>query len=305
MTEPKSPKPGDAGKGDSGKAIIPASERVVNFYGDPIPVAQTDDGTIYVPLRPITDFLGLAFTAQRSRVNRDDVLAEEARQVVMARSDGRRVPMLALPLPLLPGWLFGVQVSRTNEDLWVKLRRYRRECFAVLWQAFKGEILPATPPAANLSGAALSLEIATAVQHLAQQQYEMELRVSKTIDKQDVMADYMRKFIQEDRRRWQQADQRILNLEIQLSSGATISEAQAAEVSLAVKNVGQRLVGRGDKNGYGKVYGELYRRYHVSAYKNLPAARYQEVIDWLAGWYDELAPDGQAGQEEPTDDAKS
>jgi len=56
-------------------ALVPRREQAVDFYGDAIPVAQTPDGGLYVALRPITDFLGLDFSAQRRRVLRDEVIA--------------------------------------------------------------------------------------------------------------------------------------------------------------------------------------------------------------------------------------
>src|SRR5689334_19773106 len=131
-------------------AITPLREQIVDFYGDNIPVAQTPDGGLYVPLRPLTDFLGLASGPQRRRVARDEVLAEGARLVVMQGADGRQREMLCLPLDMLPGWLFGIQPTRVRPALADKLKRYRAECFRVLWQAFKGDVLP-TPPAAELS----------------------------------------------------------------------------------------------------------------------------------------------------------
>lgn len=271
-------------------ALLPVREQVVTFYGDQIPVAQTDEGTVYVPLRPLTDFLGLAFSSQRQRVLRDEVLADQARMLVMSRSDGRRVEMLCLPLDLLPGWLFGAQPRRARPELFEKLKRYRAECFRVLWQAFKDDVLPATAstsanlPTTELSGAALALEIATAVQHLARQQLEIETQLGEVAGKQTVMANYLRGFIHN-------TDQRLTTLELQLSGGATLTEVQAAEIALAVKNIGQRLAVQGDRNGYAKVYGELYRRYGVSGYKNLPAERYAECLSWLYGWYKELATD--------------
>lgn len=262
-------------------AIVPIREQVVQFYGDNIPVAQTPDGEIYVPLRPLTDYLGLAFGSQTSRVRRDEVLAERARTVTMARSDGRRVGMLCLPLDLLPGWLFGLQPSRVRPELAEKLRRYRAEAFKVLWQAFKGDVLPAAAQPQELSGAALALEIATAVQHMARQQLDMENRLSQVAGRQEVMAQYLKGYIQK-------TEGRLQNLEMYLNAGATISESQAAEIALAVKNVGQRFVAQGDKNGYAKVYSEMYRRYRISSYRNLPAARHDEVLNWLHKWYEEL-----------------
>lgn len=261
--------------------LVPAREQVVQFYGDNIPVAQMPDGEIYVPLRPLTDFLGLAFGSQTLRVRRDEVLAERARTVTMARSDGKRVGMLCLPLDLLPGWLFGLQPTRVRPELAEKLRRYRAEAFKVLWQAFKGDVLPTSAPQKDLSGAALAMEIATAVQHLARQQLDMEARLGDVAGRQEVMAQYLKGFIHK-------TEGRLQNLEIYLNTGATISEAQAAEIALAVKNVGQRLASKGDKGGYSKVYSEMYRRYRVSSYRSLPTSQYEEVLAWLHKWYEEL-----------------
>jgi len=39
------------------------------------------------------------------------------------------------------------------------------------------------------------------------------------------------------------------------------------------------------------VYSELYRRYQVSSYKNLPQAKLAEVLAWLGAWYTELETD--------------
>jgi hypothetical protein len=37
----------------------------------------------------------------------------------------------------------------------------------------------------------------------------------------------------------------------------------------------------------------MYRRYRISSYKNLPRARYAEVLAWLAAWYQELEGQGR------------
>ena len=40
-------------------SLTPRTERVIDFYGDPIVVTVMPDDEVYVPVRPITDFLGL------------------------------------------------------------------------------------------------------------------------------------------------------------------------------------------------------------------------------------------------------
>jgi len=280
-------------------ALVPRREQRVDFYGDAIPVAQTPDGGLYVALRPITDFLGLDFSAQRRRVLRDEVMAPRARPVLITAADGRQREQLCLPLDLLPGWLFGVTTARVRPALIDKINRYRGDCFRVLWEAFKGETGAGaagpderpTATAVAASGAALALEIATAVQHLARNQLEMEDRLADVAGRQDVMADYVRGFIVE-------TNQRLSALEQTTGQGAMITDGQAAEISLAVKAIGQRLQAAGNGEGYAQVYSALYRRYRISAYKSLPAARYEEAMGWLHHWYLEVAPPETSG--EPT-----
>src|SRR6188768_4309236 len=96
----------DEGKG--GGALAPLREQTVDFYGDRIPVAQAEDGELYVPVRPLITFLGLDPAAQRRRIARDNVLQARSRLVLFTGADGFRRDMLCLPLDLLPGWLFGV-----------------------------------------------------------------------------------------------------------------------------------------------------------------------------------------------------
>ena len=187
--------------------------------------------------------------------------------MVIITTPGGAQPFTALPLAVLPGWLFGVAASRGKPALRDKIRHYQRECFEMLWNAFKANLLPVPPAGEELTGAALARESGRAIQMLAEQQLALESRVG---------------------RGFKVLDQRLITLERQLSAGATISEVQTAEIALAVKTVGQALAAHGDRNGYARVYSEMYRRYRISSHKNLPASGYQEVLTRLSAWYDEL-----------------
>ena len=125
-------------------ALVPTREQTVDFYGDAILVADVD-GTPYVPLRPISENLGLSWPAQTRRVERDEVLASTTATVAVTATDGRTRLMLCLPLEILPGWLFGVDTSRVRPELREKITRYRRECFRVLWRAFIAPPAPLPP----------------------------------------------------------------------------------------------------------------------------------------------------------------
>lgn len=84
-------------------------------------------------------------------------------------------------------------------------------------------------------------------------------------------------------------ERRLEALETAVSSPArTISEAQAVEISQAVKAVAMILSQQSKSNAYGGVYGELYRRYNITSYKQLPLTKFAQCIGWLNEWREHL-----------------
>jgi len=122
------------------KALVPTTTHEVDFYGDLLLVAMVDN-TPYVAIRPITDFLGVDWSSQRHRIQRDNILAEESRLITMTGADGKQYKMYCLPIELMHGWLFGITTSKVKPEYAEKLTRYRRECFRILWQAFQSRAL--------------------------------------------------------------------------------------------------------------------------------------------------------------------
>lgn len=139
------------------KVLHPIQESRINFHGDELLVVLVQVGgehRVYVPLRQFCDYLGLNWSGQYSRIQRDDVLASEAIIVAITTMPGpirgqrEHYPTLCLPVDLLPGWLFGVTPSRVKPVLALKLHRYRKECFRVVWEAFQqGRLWQNTPEA--------------------------------------------------------------------------------------------------------------------------------------------------------------
>ncbi len=275
------------------RALVPVREQTVEFYGDTLTAVEGPDGTILVPLRPICDAMGLSWPGQRERALRNPVLAEALQGVRVTRTPsggpgGGPQTTLSLPLDMLPGWLFGINAERVKPELREKILRYQRECFRVLWNAFKGDVVSAAaaaPP--DLSPVEQALLLAEAVASMAREHLALEQRVT-------TIAEYTRGYIQQSRRQIADHEDRLTALELHLSSGATLSEAQAAEIQIAVKNVAMLLIQQGQPNGFAQVWGDLYRRYRVGAYRNLPAARFAEALGWLEGWYEELSGSASA-----------
>jgi hypothetical protein len=288
--------------------VRPERERTVDFYGDPIQVAQSTDGTLYVALRPISDFLGLDFSSQRHRVLRDEVMAERLTSVLMTAADGRQREQLCLPLDLLPGWLFGVSPRQARPEIAEKLKRYRTECFRVLWQAFAGETasivaVPTAAPVPTTENVALEHieRMALAIAQMAREQRAFEQQVDTRFTA--LQASLQTELAAQHTEVMGRLDQaaaivgslmrRVNAVEGMVTSGATISETQAAEISALVRSIAGELAQRGvGKNPYQGVFSALYRQFRVSSYHNIPAKRFGEVMAWLRDYQETLDAHG-------------
>lgn len=267
---------------------VPQAQRTIDFYGDPLTVVVLADDEVYVPIRPIAEFLGLDWSSQLQRIRRDEVLTKRTTTLVVATTDESRREMVCLPLDLLPGWLFGVSASRVRPELASKLNRYREECFRVLWRAFHADALAAlgtgerkAPPA---SGLVHIREMGLAIAQMAEQQLALEQRVTSHAERLDKAAQVIRA-----------VDRRLGALEDQLHPAAYLTDAQAADVATAVKALAEFLTARdASKNHYQGVFTELHRRFRVTSYKHLPQAQYAVVLAFLADWTE------AAGRSTPT-----
>jgi hypothetical protein len=273
------------------KELVPIEVRTVDFYGDQLVggLVRLDDGTlIYVPVKPICDYLGVDWSSQRRRILRDEVLAE-GMVIMTIPSSGGPQRVNCLPLDLLPGFLFGIESKRVRPELQEKIARYRREAFRILWEAFRPQVEPATDLAApaGRSGAEIAYEIATAVQHLARQQMELERR----IDTAGRWARTAEGRINEHDGRLVEHDTRIEALELSIGPRSPIDDEQAAELAAAVRAVGRLLEQRGTGD-YRGVYGQLYATFAITSYKNLRRERFEAARAWLQQWYAELSSDG-------------
>lgn len=89
-------------------------------------------------------------------------------------------------------------------------------------------------------------------------------------------------------------DNRLEAIETSLTdSGRNVTPDQASQISQAVKAVALAQGKKSGRNEFGAVYGELYRREGVTSYKMIPARRFDQVMQWLTAWYQELTGQGE------------
>jgi hypothetical protein len=264
--------------------LVPLEQRQVLFYDDEVTAVVVEVGErreVFVPLRPLVDNLGLAWSGQYERLRRDPVLSAEIRSVRVTRTEPARSKaknavevgreMVCLPLDYLNGWLFGISAARVRDEIRERLIRYQRDCFRVLHDAFIEGRLSADPAFAELlasdSPAAQAYQIASAMMRLARQQLVLEAQVESQGEQ---LADHER---------------RLEEVEATLGDpGRYVTPEQASQISQAVKAVAMALGKKSGRNEYGGVYGEFYRRFAITSYKLLPARRFQDAMAFLGEW---------------------
>lgn len=251
-------------------------QKEVEFYDDQLTAVRADDGAVYVSVTQMCNALGLDAPTQRRRIQGHEVLNEGyMRGWLMpppmsgSRGGGRQQAGL-LRVDLVPLWLAGVRLSRVKGDVKDKLKRFQREAAKVLWEAFQDGRLTVEPEFDELlksdSDAVQAYKTAMAVMRLARNQIMLEARLDTY-------------------------EQRLEAIETELGSGRTITPDQATAISQAVKAIAMVMSKRTGRNEYGGVYAELYRRYRVPSYRELPASKYEDAIKWLGEWLESLTGD--------------
>jgi hypothetical protein len=253
------------------KALVPVEQKTVEFYEDAIIAVRLDNDEVYVPIRPICENMGLSWSAQYERINRDPVLTDLAVSVRVTRTEGAPRDLLCLPLRFLPGWLFGVSANRVKPELKERVLRYQRESYDVLAEAFIDGRLSSDPDfdalLAQDTPEAQAVHIARAMLRLANNQLIMRGQLDDH-------------------------EGRLEALESQLGDPARyVTPDQASQLSQAVKTVAMKLSIASGRNEYGGVYGELYRKFGITSYKQLPAVKFEEAMRWLNEWRESIEGD--------------
>jgi hypothetical protein len=106
----------------------------VPFYGQEL-ITLEINGEAYVAMRSITDGMGLSWSTQRQKLERQKDKFNCVHMNTVAE-DGKMREMLCLPVKKLNGWLFSINADKCRPDIREKVRTYQEECFQVLYDYF-------------------------------------------------------------------------------------------------------------------------------------------------------------------------
>lgn len=284
----------------------PRQQKEVEILGDVLTAVQMEDGSIYLPVKLLCEVLGLERTAQVRRIKRDETMSEDLYELTTQTGRGGRDAQY-LRLEVVPYWLSGVTVSKVKPELKDKMLAYKRWVVRKVYEAFLSELAAETKPSLDVQNLLSVKEIGLALVQFADEQLALEAKQALLFQRQDTLetqynqtaqdVEVLKLRVNNAASVVGQALTRIQTLENRTAPGI-ITEEQAAELSLSVKQVASELARREQKEGnpYQRVFMALYQRYGVTTYKRLPQASYTGAMDWLNEWYNSLiAPQGETG----------
>jgi hypothetical protein len=269
------------------QALLPVEEKTVLFYEDEITavvVERDNRREIYVPLRPICDYLGVDWSAQRQRVNRDPVLSKYVSGVVITPTPLSKYTnpqeMVCLRLDYLNGWLFGINASRVKEDVRDRLLRYQEECYRILADAFlmPGTAIQPVDPRdevlSQLHNMALVIADTTRemiqARHLAETGVQLAQTNTQRLDRAATVVSSLTR--------------RVTVIEQQIRAGK-LTEEQAAEIKRRVNAIANEMAKHEPgKSHYQAIYAALGDEVGVTSYKNIPLKGYDTATHFLDNW---------------------
>jgi len=315
---------GEAPAVDTGTALMTVEHRQVTLLdGDEVLAARVEGGDIFVPIRPLCTALGLASQSQIRRIRADEVLAESLRDLRITAAGGAQTYQ-CLHLEAVPLWLALIQPSKVKAELRQRLIIYKRWVRQLVWEAFNAETglgqelghrdmttAPA-PASAENQGEVMTLRqiesLGIALTTLAREQIALAERHDQAIAEVRQGVDELRVRLDKAAIVMRDTIFDVRGLKARMTTGATVTDAQAAEIATLVKTIATALTARdnstlGARRGsaYGALYDALYRQFDVTSYKRVRAEDYAAVIAWLEEY---ARAAGVAGGQARADDTK-
>lgn len=96
------------------------------------------DGKIYTPLRKFCEFLGVNFSGQHQRIQRDETLKQGVCKIHIPTQSGVQEAVM-MENSFLPLWLAGIKANQCREEIRDNLIRFKLEVKDILAEAFLGK----------------------------------------------------------------------------------------------------------------------------------------------------------------------
>jgi hypothetical protein len=253
----------------------PVEQLPITLFDSVVLAARTTDGTIWLVLRDLCAALGLALEAQRRRIRANDLLHLSQLRL----REGNQLRTLdVLQLDDVPVWLIGVQTQRVSEGIRERVEYVRAYLVGAVRAAF-----------AQLTGLP---ETSRQVEDLRElDRLELALRSLEELGARqstlEASQDRARAAFRDLTTLVREIQSRVQALEAQ--SKQRLSSAQRGTLYQLVQTWGTAQAARKSDQRSGETIRACWRqfnqRFGISTYTDLPAARYDEAIQFIKQQY--------------------
>ncbi len=272
--------------GDAISAPRPREQLPIALFDSAVLAVRGADGRIFLSLRDICSVLGLVLSGQRRRIRSNPRLTLLPFRVVI---QGQLRNADFLLLDDVPLWLLTVQLNRVSEDIRARVDYIQTYLVASVQRAF-GE----------LTGLTLGEQPSSAIEDLREldridQAFQ---RLAEVSSRQDRAAHVVRDILEQLR----EMRDRVQQLESLAKS--RISPQQRGTIYQMVQAWGEARAARTPNLEVGAAirtcWREVNARFGVSTYTDLPAARYDEIVQFVKHQYRTLTGEDLGAAEQGT-----
>lgn len=252
----------------------PREQLPIPLFDSAVLAARAADGRIFLSLRDLCTVLGLVLSGQRRRIRSNSRLTLLPFRVVI---QGQLRSADFLLLDDVPLWLLTVQINRVSDDVRARVDYIQTYLVVSVQRAF-GE----------LTGLSLGEQPSSAIEDLRElDQIDATFqRLAEMSSRQDRAAFVVRDILEQLR----EMRDRVQQLEVLAQS--RIGPEQRGTIYQMVQAWGEaraaQTAGHDSGAAIRACWRELNARFGVSTYTDLPAARYDEIMQFIKQHYHSL-----------------
>lgn len=260
----------------------PAETLVVTFFETPVLAARGPDGTIHISIRDLCTAVGLDLSSQLRRLQRDTDLRDGVVAFRVMTSGGPQLQEFLI-LEFVPTWISTVNRTKAAPSVRERLRHLR--LFIIR------EVYDAIATAAGLpTGSSRNIESLDDLQRF-------DDSITGLADRQKALEESLDKA----RQAWKDHEERIRRLEgIQQEAGPLISTAQRGVIYQLVQTWAQAREAHESlpfNRAIAGCWAAIKRRYDLSKYEHLPAAKYEDCVAFIRRSYTSLTGQELSGEQ--------
>ena len=114
--------------------------KITIINGVELIAVREEDGSIFVPVKPVCEAIGVRFDTQYAKIQEHPILSPTIALRAMVGADEKGREMVCLPLEFVYGWIFTINPKNVAETARENVSRYQRECYKALYNYFSAPL---------------------------------------------------------------------------------------------------------------------------------------------------------------------